>query len=112
MRVSSQLGGGDACRCIEKGSEGWKGRRLKVLKSVSGKLGGPGYKAISDRLLAQALEGHAWHADHIIPVFRGGGLCDLHNLRTLCVACHQVFPRPSPPPSLPTPGLESRGSCR
>ncbi len=40
----------------------------------------------------------AWHnhsmrhayADHIVAVYQGGGLCDLENLRTLCVICHQV----------------------
>lgn len=41
-----------------------------------------------DRLLASPLEGHAWHADHIVPVFRGGGLCSVGNMRTLCVPCH------------------------
>lgn len=30
-----------------------------------------------------------WHADHIVPVKDGGGLCGLDNLRTLCVACHK-----------------------
>ena len=29
-------------------------------------------------------------ADHIVAVYQGGGLCDLENLRTLCVICHQV----------------------
>lgn len=38
----------------------------------------------------QPLEGNAWHADHIIPVYKGGGMCQLDNLRTLCVPCHQV----------------------
>ena len=31
-----------------------------------------------------------WHADHIIPVYEGGGLCSLDNLRTLCVMCHNT----------------------
>ena len=39
----------------------------------------------------QTLEGNAWHADHIIPVYKGGGMCQLDNLRTLCVPCHQVL---------------------
>lgn len=30
-----------------------------------------------------------WDADHIIPVAEGGGECDLANLRTLCLICHQ-----------------------
>lgn len=29
-----------------------------------------------------------WDADHILPVCEGGGECDLQNIRTLCVACH------------------------
>jgi len=34
--------------------------------------------------------GHFWEMDHIIPVSEGGGLCSLHNLRTLCIPCHHV----------------------
>jgi 5-methylcytosine-specific restriction endonuclease McrA len=30
-----------------------------------------------------------WDADHILPVSRGGGECDLDNLRTLCLRCHR-----------------------
>lgn len=30
-----------------------------------------------------------WDADHILPVCEGGGECDLENLRTLCLVCHQ-----------------------
>ncbi|NLT65885.1 MAG: HNH endonuclease [Acidobacteria bacterium] len=30
-----------------------------------------------------------WDADHILPVAEGGGECDLDNLRTLCLWCHQ-----------------------
>ena len=52
-------------------------------------------------LLMQVLEGNAWHADHIVPVYAGGGMCQLDNLRTLCVPCHQVsFLRPSLLPGL------------
>ncbi len=42
----------------------------------------------------QTLEGNAWHADHVIPVYKGGGMCQLDNLRTLCVPCHQVSAAP------------------
>jgi 5-methylcytosine-specific restriction endonuclease McrA len=30
-----------------------------------------------------------WDADHILPVAEGGGECDLSNLRTVCLWCHQ-----------------------
>ena len=33
---------------------------------------------------------HLWDADHIIPVCKGGGECDLSNMRTLCLKCHRV----------------------
>ena len=33
--------------------------------------------------------GGLWDADHIIPVVKGGGLCGLDNLRTLCIKCHK-----------------------
>ncbi|BFG32841.1 hypothetical protein CerSpe_191140 [Prunus speciosa] len=41
-----------------------------------------------DRLVKDPTEGNAWHADHLVPVYRGGGECKLENMRTLCVACH------------------------
>ncbi|PIN17307.1 DNA helicase [Handroanthus impetiginosus] len=40
------------------------------------------------KLVHDPTEGNAWHADHIIPVYNGGGECKLENMRTLCVACH------------------------
>ncbi|XP_030531053.1 DNA annealing helicase and endonuclease ZRANB3 isoform X3 [Rhodamnia argentea] len=45
-------------------------------------------KKLVDKLVNAPTEGNAWHADHIVPVFRGGGECRLENMRTLCVACH------------------------
>jgi len=30
-----------------------------------------------------------WDADHIVPVVEGGGVCDLSNMRTLCLKCHR-----------------------
>lgn len=30
-----------------------------------------------------------WHADHIIPVYEGGGACDITNFQTLCIDCHK-----------------------
>jgi len=34
-----------------------------------------------------------WDADHIVPVVEGGGECDLANMRTLCLKCHQGVTR-------------------
>ncbi|XVF50048.1 hypothetical protein PTKIN_Ptkin04bG0063400 [Pterospermum kingtungense] len=45
-------------------------------------------KSLVDKLVSVPSEGNAWHADHIVPVYRGGGECRLENMRTLCVACH------------------------
>ncbi|KAF8408173.1 hypothetical protein HHK36_007315 [Tetracentron sinense] len=45
-------------------------------------------KNLLDKLVHEPIEGNAWHADHIVPVYRGGGECRLENMRTLCVACH------------------------
>lgn len=36
-----------------------------------------------------------WHADHIKPVFLGGGQCGLDNIRTLCVSCHKSVTKKS-----------------
>lgn len=45
-------------------------------------------KKLFDKLVQDPTEGNAWHADHLVPVFQGGGECRLDNMRTLCVACH------------------------
>ncbi|XP_059444296.1 LOW QUALITY PROTEIN: uncharacterized protein LOC132176179 [Corylus avellana] len=45
-------------------------------------------KNLLNKLVNDPTEGNAWHADHIVPVYRGGGECRLENMRTLCVACH------------------------
>lgn len=31
-----------------------------------------------------------WEADHIIPVVKGGGGCDITNFQTLCPSCHKA----------------------
>jgi len=36
-----------------------------------------------------------WHADHIIPVKDGGGLCGVENIRTLCISCHKAVTKSS-----------------
>ena len=30
-----------------------------------------------------------WQADHIIPVYKGGGACGIENFQTLCSECHK-----------------------
>lgn len=30
-----------------------------------------------------------WEADHIVPVEKGGGLCGLDGMQTLCAPCHR-----------------------
>ncbi|CAD6223220.1 unnamed protein product [Miscanthus lutarioriparius] len=45
-------------------------------------------KKLLDKLVHEPIDGNAWHADHIIPVYKGGGECKLENMGTLCVACH------------------------
>ncbi|KAA8542511.1 hypothetical protein F0562_023663 [Nyssa sinensis] len=46
------------------------------------------HEKLLKKLVREPTEGNAWHADHIVPVYRGGGECRLENMRTLCVACH------------------------
>jgi hypothetical protein len=41
------------------------------------------------RLLRWRTEAHAWHCDHIVPVYAGGGEATVENARTLCIPCHQ-----------------------
>ncbi|KAJ1291737.1 hypothetical protein BS78_02G339000 [Paspalum vaginatum] len=50
-------------------------------------------KKLLDKLVREPADGNAWHADHIIPVYKGGGECKLENMRTLCVACHYQVTR-------------------
>ena len=38
---------------------------------------------------AHPVAGNLWHADHINPVFNGGGEATIENIQTLCVACHR-----------------------
>ncbi|EPT28685.1 SWI2/SNF2-containing protein [Toxoplasma gondii ME49] len=48
------------------------------------------FPTLAALLIREPVDGNAWHADHIIPVHQGGGLCDLTNVQTLCRACHQL----------------------
>ncbi|XP_072020208.1 DNA annealing helicase and endonuclease ZRANB3-like [Amphiura filiformis] len=63
-----------------------KSQRKDFLKSTP-------YASLSAQKLNEMIKtpyaGQYWHADHIVAVYEGGGLCSLDNLRTLCVMCHE-----------------------
>ncbi|KDP31309.1 hypothetical protein JCGZ_11685 [Jatropha curcas] len=61
-------------------------RRREYIEKIAPNLASR--KNLIDKLVNDPSEGNAWHADHIIPVYQGGGECRLENMRTLCVACH------------------------
>ncbi|OMO52998.1 SNF2-related protein [Corchorus olitorius] len=61
-------------------------RRQEYIAKVAPKIASQ--KSLYEKLVSDPSEGNAWHADHIVPVYRGGGECRLENMRTLCVACH------------------------
>ncbi|XP_066431242.1 DNA annealing helicase and endonuclease ZRANB3 isoform X2 [Eleutherodactylus coqui] len=42
-----------------------------------------------NELIRNPSEGDFWQADHIRPVYSGGGQCALDNLQTLCTVCHR-----------------------
>lgn len=76
-------------QAIERGTRRWKERRRCLLeREYPDFVERAGEKSV--RLLVErAMPGHAWQADHIVPVYQGGGQCDLDNLRTLCTVCHK-----------------------
>ncbi|XP_061358893.1 uncharacterized protein LOC133303060 isoform X2 [Gastrolobium bilobum] len=61
-------------------------RRREYIEKVAPKVAKR--KNMLEKLVNDPTEGNAWHADHIVPVYQGGGECKLENMRTLCVACH------------------------
>ncbi|XP_057443109.1 uncharacterized protein LOC130734619 isoform X2 [Lotus japonicus] len=61
-------------------------RRREYIEKVAPKIAKR--EKMLEKLVNDPTEGNAWHADHIIPVYQGGGECKLENMRTLCVACH------------------------
>ena len=64
-------------------------QRRQILSKYSERFFLRGYKTLCEKLIRQPLEGNAWEADHIVPVFLGGGCSGLQNMRTLCVCCHR-----------------------
>ncbi|KAI8543265.1 hypothetical protein RHMOL_Rhmol08G0203500 [Rhododendron molle] len=61
-------------------------KRQKYIEKVAPKLARR--KKLLNKLVQDPSEGNSWHADHIVPVYQGGGECRLENMRTLCVVCH------------------------
>ena len=62
-------------------------KRSAVLKARAPIYFERGFAAVRERLLTNPAAGHAWQADHILPVFHCGGMLGLDNLRTLCTIC-------------------------
>ena len=79
-----------AIRAPERGAErvAALARRRDIALRVAPQFAGTSSKKSLERLVASPVEGYAWQADHIVPVFRGGGLCTVANMRTLCTPCH------------------------
>lgn len=76
-------------QAIERGTKSWRIRRRQLLEAAYPDfVQAAGDKAVT-ALVERATAGAAWQADHITPVYKGGGQCDLDNLRTLCTACHR-----------------------
>ena len=48
------------------------------------------HPALLERLVQHPVEGNCWEADHVVPVWNGGGCAGLDNLQTLCVICHRA----------------------
>jgi 5-methylcytosine-specific restriction protein A len=44
----------------------------------------------SIKITLKESEKSLWHADHIIPVSKGGGESAVTNIRTLCIRCHKM----------------------
>ncbi|KAL6656905.1 hypothetical protein ACP70R_004685 [Stipagrostis hirtigluma subsp. patula] len=81
----------DCCKLVKHlkplSAEKRKEYIIKVAPNIASR------KKLLDKLVREPTDGNAWHADHIIPVHKGGGECTLENMRTLCVACHYEVTR-------------------
>ena len=61
----------------------WSGREEALPLTRTDVLGALGFRG------AETWGEGAWHADHIVPVELGGGLCGLDGMQTLCAPCHR-----------------------
>ncbi len=68
-------------------------RRLPTTNEAADRRGLPmsreGWLASLGFARADVFHGSLWQADHIVPVERGGGLCGLDGMQTLCSPCHR-----------------------
>ena len=67
-----------------------RGARRKHILSSNPAFGARGNAKLLEQLVRTAWEGHAWHFDHVVAVFEGGGECTVDNGQTLCVLCHKA----------------------
>ena len=67
-----------------------RGARRKHILSSNPAFGACGNAKQLERLARTAWEGDAWHFDHVVAVYEGGGECTVDNGQTLCVLCHKA----------------------
>eukprot|EP00775_Hariotina_reticulata_P011000 gene11000-11154_t len=70
-------------QAVSRDAPHWAAHRRAVIAALAPSFLAWGCRTLLDKLINQATEGNAWHADHIVAVYEGGGGCDLDNLRTL-----------------------------
>jgi hypothetical protein len=75
-------------QAVERGSRRCRAARGALLDAAAPAFAARLSAKAREALLAHATQGAAWQADHEVPVYAGGGLCDVDNLRTLCTPCH------------------------
>ena len=85
---SAGAGAGAAAQNNKNHPVCWRRQRLRLILSRAPSFRGARAAAAAARLASSAIGGHAWQADHVLAVHRGGGSCGVGNLRTLCVPCH------------------------
>ncbi|KAK1679074.1 hypothetical protein QYE76_039922 [Lolium multiflorum] len=76
----------DCCKLVKYIKPLCKRDREAHIRNVAPKIASR--RKLLEKLAREPKDGNAWHADHIVPVYKGGGECTLENVRTLCVACH------------------------
>ena len=88
LRAVGRGDGGGGGAETRRAAPSLRRRRLALILARAPSFRGARAAAAAARLASSAVEGHAWQADHVVAVHRGGGSCGVGNLRTLCVPCH------------------------